>query len=54
MLHRNIEKILLVYRIMTSNTPIEYSGGDVYFRNKQARLSFGNIGYADRKRNDSY
>ncbi len=42
MLH-TIQKILPVHIIQTSNAPIEYSGGDVYFGNNQKQSQLGNI-----------
>ena len=49
MLH-TLQKILPVHIIQTSNAPIEYSGGDVYFRVKQKRSPLGDIERDDRTR----
>ena len=51
MLH-TLQKILPVHIIQTSNAPIEYSGGDVYFRDKQKRSQLGDIERDDRTRHD--
>ena len=45
-----LQKILPVRNIQTSNAPIEYSGGDVYFGNNQKRSQLGDIERDDRTR----
>jgi len=52
MLH-TLQKILPVHIIQTSNAPIEYSGGDVYFGNNQKQSQLGNIERDDRTRRDN-
>ena len=47
-----LQKILPVNIIQTSNAPIEYSGGDVYFRVKQNRSQLGDIERDNRTRHD--